>query len=103
MGRRWNHVYQWHVLGRQYRLDLFWPDDGLVVEVDGLEHRGRLRFADDRRRDVQLQLLGYDVLRFTTEDVLSDVQATVLRIRQLLGQRRATGPHRIEMRQHVDQ
>jgi very-short-patch-repair endonuclease len=95
LGRRWNHVYEWHVLGRPYRLDLFWPDEGLVVEVDGPEHRGRLKFADDRRRDVQLQLLGYDVFRFTNEDVLSDVQATVLKIRQLLGEHRA-------MRQHVD-
>jgi len=101
-GRRWNHTFQWHILGKPYRLDLFWPTDGLVVEVDGPEHRGRLQYADDRRRDVQLQLLGHDVLRFTNEQVLSDVQAAVLRINQLLSQRRAKHKHHVEMRQHVD-
>lgn len=90
-GRRWNHPFEWHVLGRPYRLDLFWAAEGLAVEVDGPEHRGRIQFADDRRRDVQLQLLGHDVLRFTNEQVLSDVHAVALRIRQLLVSKREAG------------
>jgi very-short-patch-repair endonuclease len=101
-GRRWNHTLEWHILGRPYRLDLFWAAEGLAVEVDGPEHRGRMKFADDRRRDVQLQLLGHDVLRFTNEQVLSDVHAVVLRIRQLLATRRAAGAHDEEKRHHVD-
>ncbi|MGA4731712.1 endonuclease domain-containing protein [Micromonospora taraxaci] len=94
-GRRWNQTYEWHVLGAAYRLDLFWPTEGLAVEVDGPEHRGRIAFANDRRRDVQLQLLGLDVLRFTNEQVLTDVPAVVDGIRRLLGRRRAgdTYPH----------
>ncbi|WP_051724073.1 endonuclease domain-containing protein [Micromonospora chokoriensis] len=94
-GRRWNQTYEWHVLGVAYRLDLFWPAEGLAVEVDGPEHRGRIAFANDRRRDVQLQLLGLDVLRFTNEQVLTDVPAVVDGIRRLLARRRAGGtyPH----------
>ncbi|MEU4781317.1 DUF559 domain-containing protein [Micromonospora sp. NPDC023633] len=92
-GRRWNHTYDWHPLGEIYRLDLFWPVEGLAVEVDGPEHRERIRFANDRRRDVRLQLLGLDVLRFTNEQVLSDVQAVVGMIRQLLDRRRRSGAH----------
>ncbi|MEU8283739.1 DUF559 domain-containing protein [Micromonospora sp. NPDC048905] len=92
-GRRWNHTYEWHVLGVSYRLDLFWPVEGLAVEVDGPEHRGRIAFANDRRRDVQLQLLGLDVLRFTNEQVLTDAPAVVDGIRQLLARRRADGTH----------
>jgi very-short-patch-repair endonuclease len=88
-GRRWNYTYEWHVLAKPYRLDLFWADERLVVEVDGRDHRGPLKFADDRRRDVQLQLLGHDVLRFTNEQVLSDVQAVVSKIEKSLTQRRA--------------
>ncbi|MEH1102122.1 endonuclease domain-containing protein [Micromonospora sp. CPCC 205561] len=87
-GRRWNHTYERHRLGQPYRLDLFWPDEGLAVEVDGPEHRGRISFANDRQRDVRLQLLGLDVLRFTNEQVLSDVQSVVGDIRQLLIRRR---------------
>jgi very-short-patch-repair endonuclease len=93
-GRRWNQVYDGKLLGRPYRLDLHWPADGVVVEVDGPEHRGRLAFADDRWRDVQLQLLGLDVLRFTNEQVLADVQLVVEKIRQLLVRRRADDTHR---------
>ncbi|MGC4747432.1 endonuclease domain-containing protein [Micromonospora sp. DT201] len=92
-GRRWNQTYEWHVLGAAYRLDLFWPVVGLAVEVDGPEHRGRIAFAHDRRRDVQLQLLGLDVLRFTNEQVLSDALAVVDGIRRLLARRRAGGTH----------
>jgi very-short-patch-repair endonuclease len=101
-GRRWNHTYEWHLLAKPYRLDLFWAVEGLVVEVDGPEHRGPLNFADDRRRDVQLQLLGHDVLRFTNEQVLSDIDATVMKIKQLLTKRRADRAYRIEMRPHVN-
>ncbi|MEV6930668.1 DUF559 domain-containing protein [Dactylosporangium sp. NPDC051485] len=87
-GRRWNEVLEWHVLGRAYRLDLFWPDDRLVVEVDGDEHRQQWQYADDRRRDAQLQLLGHAVLRFTNEQVLTDPYAVSITIRDLLLLRR---------------
>jgi very-short-patch-repair endonuclease len=99
-GREWNRSFEWHVLAKPYRLDLYWAADRLVVEVDGPDHRGRLKFADDRHRDVQLQLLGHDVLRFTNEQVLSDVTAVVARIAQLLGRLRAD-PYHFEMRQSV--
>ncbi|XTZ16867.1 endonuclease domain-containing protein [Micromonospora echinospora] len=100
-GRRWNHTLTWHTLARPYRLDLFWPVEGLVVEVDGPEHRERLRYADDRHRDAQLQLLGHDVLRFTNDQVLSDVDAVVGTIRDLLAGRRPAGVRNEETRHHV--
>jgi len=90
-GRRWNHTFEPYILAKQYRLDLFWAAEGLVVEVDGDDHRRPLKFADDRRRDVQLQIHGYDVLRFTDAHVLSDVQLVIQEVRQLLGRRRASG------------
>ncbi|WBB81070.1 DUF559 domain-containing protein [Micromonospora sp. WMMD882] len=101
-GRRWNHTLTRHTLARPYRLDLFWPAEGLVVEVDGPEHRERLRYADDRRRDAQLQLLGHDVLRFTNDQVLSDVDAVLGIIRDLLAGRRAAGVRDEGTRHHVD-
>ncbi|MFF5230689.1 endonuclease domain-containing protein [Dactylosporangium sp. NPDC000521] len=88
-GRRWNQVLEWHLLGKEYRLDLYWPDDGLVVEVDGDDHRERWKFADDRHRDARLQLLGHDVLRFTNDQVLTDPHAAALTIRDLLALRRS--------------
>jgi very-short-patch-repair endonuclease len=90
-GRRWNHTYEWHILGQRYRLDLYWKAERLVVEIDGPEHRGPLMFADDRRRDNRLQQLGYRVLRFPNDDVLSDVQAVLSDIENMLSQLRDAG------------
>src|SRR5262249_27494615 len=90
-GRRWNHTYGGHVLGPPYRLDLYWEAERLVVEIDGPEHRGPLRFADDRRRDNRLQQLGHRVLRFPNDDVISNVQAVVSDIKDMLGRLRRIG------------
>jgi very-short-patch-repair endonuclease len=101
-GRCWNYRYEWHLLARPYRLDIFWPAEGLAVEVDGDDHRERLKFADDRRRDAQLHQLGHLVVRFTNEDVLGDVQAVVRTIEQLLNRRRKANTHSMELRKHVE-
>jgi very-short-patch-repair endonuclease len=52
-------------LGR-YTVDFYWPEQRLVVELDGYRFHGhRLAFERDRVRDAELHLLGYTVLRFT--------------------------------------
>ena len=87
-GRRWNHSYQSHVLRNPVRLDLLWPDERCVVEIDGPEHRAPLRFEADRQRDVQLQLDGYAVLRFTNARIHHDVEAVVQQIGTFIRARR---------------
>ncbi|MET7423474.1 DUF559 domain-containing protein [Dactylosporangium sp. NPDC005555] len=88
-GRHWNYRYEPRALGLPYVLDLFWPSERLVVEVDGRDHRGRYKFAADRRRDVDLHLQGHVVLRFTDDDILADVGAVVDKLRTMLQQRRS--------------
>jgi very-short-patch-repair endonuclease len=52
-------------LGR-YEVDFLWRAERLVVEVDGWAFHGtRGAFERDRRRDADLQLAGYRVLRVT--------------------------------------
>lgn len=87
-GRVWNRFYQSGLLAPSYRLDLWWQAERCVVEIDGPEHRSTERYAADRRRDVQLQLDGQCVLRFTNDDVLTDVTAVTARIERLLRSRR---------------
>ncbi|NUR72153.1 MAG: DUF559 domain-containing protein [Hamadaea sp.] len=100
-GREWNRVYETGVLARPYRLDLFWREEQLIVEIDGAEHRERVKWADDRDRDNRLQSAGHKVLRFPNERVLTDVQFVVQQIQQILIQRRSSA--RIpEMRHHAD-
>jgi very-short-patch-repair endonuclease len=48
------------------RIDLAYPEHRLGIELDGYAwHQGRGSFENDRRRDLELGLLGWRVLRFT--------------------------------------
>jgi very-short-patch-repair endonuclease len=56
------------VLGAE--VDFSWPGARLVVEVDGREtHLTPTAFEEDRRRDAELVLAGYRVVRFTWRQV----------------------------------
>lgn len=87
-GRAWNQTYQSHALANPIRVDLLWQEERCVVEIDGHEHRASLKFEKDRHRDVQLQLDGYAVLRFTNNQVLTDTEAVVGQVRRFLHGRR---------------
>jgi len=52
------------------RVDLLWRPGRLVIEIDGQEHTGLLTFIRDRRRDFELFMSGYRVIRFTRFKVL---------------------------------
>jgi very-short-patch-repair endonuclease len=88
-GRAWNQTYQAHPLMNPIRVDLLWRSERLVVEIDGGEHCQPERFAADRQRDVQLQLDGYAVLRFTNHQVLAHRELVLAQIQQFLAGRRA--------------
>jgi very-short-patch-repair endonuclease len=66
-----------------------WRSERLAVELDGYaSHSGRQAFEDDRRRDVWLKLHGYEVMRFTYEQVTQRPAEVAAAARALL-QRRA--------------
>lgn len=59
--------------------------DRLVVEIDGREHHALVEgFARDRWLDRELQLRGYDVLRFTYAEVLHDWPRVLADIRRMV-------------------
>lgn len=56
-----------------YEVDAYWPEDRLVVELDGWEfHKTRRSFEEDRRRDAALAAAGYRVLRFSWRQVVNE-------------------------------
>jgi hypothetical protein len=67
------------------RVDLAWPDQRVLVEFDGNVHRERRVFVDDVRRQNDLVLAGWTVLRFTSADVLGRPEQVVAIIRTALG------------------
>jgi very-short-patch-repair endonuclease len=53
-----------------YRVDLYWPEHRLALELDSYEfHRGRKVFRSDRRKDGKLKLVEVDVFRVTEDRI----------------------------------
>lgn len=70
---------------RTYTVDCLWPDEGVVVELDGrAAHIRAAAFEEDRARDAALAAIGLLPLRFTWyrvtcegEEVLAELNATL--------------------------
>jgi very-short-patch-repair endonuclease len=68
-----------------FRVDFIWREQRLIVETDGYRyHRGRQAFEDDRARDLELRLLGYQVVRFTSRQLAGDPGGVAVALRRLL-------------------
>jgi hypothetical protein len=71
-------------------VDLLWPEQRVVVETDGRAfHDNPMAFERDRKRDRELQLSGYRVVRFTYRQIEEEPDAVISAIRRLLA---ATSP-----------
>jgi very-short-patch-repair endonuclease len=60
-------------------VDLYWPDHGLVVEVDGGVHDNELARAEDRRKQAILEATGLRVIRIE-DDQIGNERQTVDRV-----------------------
>lgn len=68
-----------HIIG-DYIVDFLLPYYQLVIEVDGGYHAERTQQEDDMLRSEKLNELGFYVLRFTNEQVLTDTDYVIERI-----------------------
>ena len=84
-------VNEWVAIpGEEMQFDFVWHRQRLVVELDGWQtHRTRRAFRNDRRRDRLLRLAGWDVLRFTSDDVGRRPDEVVDAVRRILAGRGA--------------
>jgi hypothetical protein len=61
-----------------YEVDFHWPAQRLVVETDGrYTHARALAFERDRRRDLDLELAGWHVIRITWRQVTEEPQRVI--------------------------
>lgn len=75
--------------GSAPRVDLVWRSGRLVVELDGYgDHNTRTAFVRDRHRDYELMLSGYSVLRIANDEIVSDLERSVEKIRDVVRLRR---------------
>lgn len=66
-------------------VDFHWPSQRLVVETDGAEtHDTPQGFHRDRRRDLDLELAGWHVVRLTWAQVLEQPERVVALLRRRL-------------------
>jgi len=74
---------------RQHIVDEFIVDficiaKKLIVEVDGKYHNSKEQQEADKMRTQILEELGFKVIRFTNEEVLADIDAVLLKIKNKL-------------------
>jgi very-short-patch-repair endonuclease len=68
-----------------FEVDALWPEQRLVVELDGYAfHGARAAFERDRVRDAAIQLAGYRVLRVTHRRLAAEPGAVAEAVRALL-------------------
>lgn len=61
-----------------YEVDFLWRQQRRIVEVDGYAfHSARGVFERDRRKDVDLELAGFPVTRFTHHQVVYEPDETL--------------------------
>jgi very-short-patch-repair endonuclease len=74
-----------NVIVEGFEVDMAWPDERLVVELDSFEfHRTRAAFERDRVRDTALKLAGWDSVRVTYRRLEREPSAVVENLRALL-------------------
>lgn len=71
--------------GGTYLVDFVWRGGKVVVEIDGYYwHSSRFQFSFDRRRDYELLISGYRVMRIPHDELLSNPSLALEKIRRLV-------------------
>lgn len=76
-GNKLGHKFFRQHIVLDYIVDFICQDDGLIIEVDGGYHAERQQQEDDMVRQKRLENMGYQVIRFTNEEVLFEIEQTI--------------------------
>ena len=67
-----------------YIADFACIEKRLVVEVDGLYHFTDEQIEEDRKRTYHISQLGFRVIRFTNEEIMTDINKVITNIKKNL-------------------
>jgi very-short-patch-repair endonuclease len=70
-----------------YIEDFCIPKAKLVIEVDGSQHTAEVHAENDAARDEYINSRGYEVLRFTNSEVLTEIDRVIQVIYSHAGRR----------------
>jgi very-short-patch-repair endonuclease len=69
-----------------HEVDFLWPEQRLVVEVDGYAfHSSRAAFERDRSRDADLHAAGFRVIRVTWRQLVDEPEVFLVALARALG------------------
>jgi hypothetical protein len=69
-------------------IDAVWPDLRLAVELDGREEHGTpAAVVEDRRRELAVRNAGYDLIRYGSEQLNHQAEATAADLRAAMDRR----------------
>jgi hypothetical protein len=74
--------------GRLYEVDALWPNEKVIVELDGAAHQTRRAFHADRARDAALAAEGHVVIRLTWNRIANTPAEVHRELRQTLNRRK---------------
>ena len=66
--------------------DFYIPEQQLIIEVDGGYHNSLEQTILDESREKRLRNVGYNILRFTNEEVLTDTERVIRDIYEYIHQ-----------------
>lgn len=90
----WNAVRAHRLMGLSFRrqmlisgyiVDFACPSHRLVIEIDGATHSLDQQIVRDIRRDQELTALGWQVVRFTNDEVLQRLDDVCLHMLRVIG------------------
>ncbi len=71
----------------EFIVDFYCPAAKLVLEIDGTHHLNADHYEKDQARDLRLEAIGIFVLRISNQQVNSDIDIVVEKIKHTLLQR----------------
>ena len=78
------HKFLYQYIIGQFIVDFLCPDCKLIIEVDGGYHLEPIQEYNDEQRTQMLEQLGYQVIRFSNERVLYDIDNVIKEIKSYL-------------------
>jgi very-short-patch-repair endonuclease len=74
-----------------YFVDFVCYENKLVIELDGSKHLEKEE--EDNQRTAELNRIGFDVLRFTNDDVMNEINAVIEEIMNYCEKKNGFHPH----------
>ncbi|MGH7230517.1 MAG: endonuclease domain-containing protein [Nitrospiraceae bacterium] len=67
-----------------YIVDFYCPANSIVIEIDGDTHANQDQITKDKQRDKYLQSLGLQVIRYTNDDIIMNLDGVLQDLTQRL-------------------